>query len=192
MCSSGGEAMFPHATPVGWLSEHCTVLISLPALGMELGLHPQNRCSLIVHLYRSLCLFFLSNSYLLWPSLSSLFPHFPLWCSDVKTGLKLSNLESEIRAGGGYYLWVDSDWIGSRGSNTPKWQLGRNPGPIYLTWRSLERRACNAGWEYAHAMMKCTIAELEGMAGRKTKGCNGLHHSWVNADELDHVSFIYV
>ncbi len=133
LCSSWDEAMFPRATLVGWLSEHCTALISLPALGIGLGMHPQNHCSLIVQPNTSFCLFFCSIATFhdsLWAP--CLFSRFRLWYSEVKTGLKLSNLKSEIRAGEGYYLWVDSDWIGSRGSNTPKWQLGVNPGPFYL------------------------------------------------------------
>lgn len=68
-------------------------------------------------------------------------PRSPLWCSEENTGLKLSNLESEIRAGEGYYLWLDTDWIGSRGSSIHKWQCGSNQGHIYLAWRSRERRA---------------------------------------------------
>lgn len=137
MCSLWGEAMFPCATPVGWLSEQFTALISLPTLGMEQqSLHPQSCYTIIVYLHKSSCLFsvlqlpFMTFSKLPACSLAS-----PCY-SDEKTRLKLSNLESEIRAGGGYYLWVDSDWIGSRGSSTPKWQLGGNPGPIYLIRRS--------------------------------------------------------
>jgi len=43
-------------------------------------------------------------------TLSSPFvPSLPSVGSAERTGLKLCNLESEIRAGGGYYLRVDSD-----------------------------------------------------------------------------------
>lgn len=86
MYNSWGEAMFPRATPVGWLSEHCTALIS--------NCHPQALGW--AHILRisatslSICTqapaFFLSNGYLLWPSLSSLLvpplPSVVVWCED--------------------------------------------------------------------------------------------------------------
>ena len=73
MCSSRGEAMFPRATPVGWLSEHCTVLISLPALGVELGPRPHNRCSLVVDTHTQPSAFF-SVRQLPFTTFSELYP----------------------------------------------------------------------------------------------------------------------
>lgn len=114
-----------------------------------------------------------------------LFPCFPLWYSDVKTELRLSNLESDIRAGGGYYLWVDSDWIGSRGSNTPKWQLGGNPGPIYLTRRGLKR----LGPQQWPSVGGCHDEMHRSRAGGESREENK-RTAWLASLFGDHVSFV--
>lgn len=77
--SRWGETMSPHATPVGWLSEHCAALISLTAQGMERGLRPQNRCNLIGCLRSISCP---AATFYGLHQVSFLYPRDPLWCSE--------------------------------------------------------------------------------------------------------------
>lgn len=132
--------------------------------------------------------FFLSTSYFLWPlsSLScSLTSSMLRWCEDSpgaqSFGVKDKGMRRTLLEG---RRWLNL--LQSR-SNTPNWQVGGNPEPIYLSRRCLKQWARSDNPVSVDEMMKCTIAAIEWREqGGKQKDVTAC----VSAG--DHVGLIYV